>query len=34
MERMLCAVCLSAAVVLAGCGGDEEPIISLPMRAM
>ena len=27
MERMLCAVCLSAAVVLVGCGGDEAPMI-------
>ena len=30
MRRILLVGCLSAAVVLAGCGGDEEPMIIAP----
>ena len=30
MRRMLFAGCLTAAVVMAGCGGDEEPMVIAP----
>ena len=32
MARMLFAGCLTAAVVLAGCGGDEEPMTIAPYQ--
>ena len=32
MVRMLLVGCLSAAVVLAACGGDEEPMVIAPFE--